>query len=715
VIRGRDIETILFYTTMEAARILRVSTQTIRNYIYSGKIKSRPGFRVQRGINPLRGEALVQLGRRLKNEKGSGETVSIDFVGRLADLIYIEQNIKSMLKKALALVLDLTGFRIGYIHLIDEKTQRLKLYAHQGLSKEYQDEIEDIHLVESIPGKAAKGKKPLIVKNLTEIADLSGAITQKGKMMYHASFPLEFGNQILGTLSLTTDQRERLTRDKVDLLVALARQISVAVGNRQLFDKICHAKSEWENAIDSLSDLIIICDDEFQILKTNRVLFDRYGFLLENVVGRDCDEIFYNEKTFPVSLYDYKRMVRAGMSFADEAESPKYDGIFAITISPLLNMEKQLIGSVHVIKEVTETRQLEREKKDLWDRMACITDGIVELDERGSIRTWDRGAETLLGYSEKEVKGKFLDKTILSEELGQSYEEFLTRVCTDGHGEELETEGLTKDGRAIPLSLTLGAKHNHQGKILGITGFIRDIRGRSAIFSKISWKISWIGSILGLGIQKKVAGWRTSRRLRTGDSKEGGRVEDLKEIEEAALKGVAMVGKLRKFSKEGAEKEFGRVNAQHLFRELIALTREKWAEDLESKGIQVEVSEDQRKLPAIHGDKGELREAFLHIISNAMESMGPGGTLTLKSRTDRNWITVSITDTGIGMRQEEKRRAFDPFYSSRGPEREGLGLTLSQWIVRRHRGETLIKSERGRGTTVTIKLPVSKEEGFEGR
>jgi PAS domain S-box-containing protein len=668
----------------------------------------------------LRGEALVQLGRRLKNEKGSGETLSIDFVGRLADLIYIEQNIKSMLKKALALVLDLTGFRIGYIHLIDEKTQRLKLYAHQGLSKEYQDEIEDIHLVESIPGKAAKGKKPLIVKNLTEIADLSGAITQKGKMMYHASFPLEFGNQILGTLSLTTDQRERLTRDKVDLLVALARQISVAVGNRQLFDKICHAKSEWENAIDSLSDLIIICDDEFRILKTNRVLFDRYGFLLENVVGRDCDEIFYNEKTFPVSLYDYKRMVRAGMSFADEAESPKYDGIFAITISPLLNMEKQLIGSVHVIKEVTETRQLEREKKDLWDRMACITDGIVELDERGSIRTWDRGAETLLGYSEKEVKGKFLDKTILSEESGQSYEELLTRVCTDGHGEELETDGLAKDGRAIPLSLTLGAKHNHQGKILGITGFIRDIRGRKENEQK---EIQTAKDLAMEGVVKKVSNFFENiledildrLDLGPGDSKEGGRVEDLKEIEEAALKGVAMVGKLRKFSKEGAEKEFGRVNAQHLFRELIALTREKWAEDLESKGIQVEVSEDQRKLPAIHGDKGELREAFLHIISNAMESMGPGGTLTLKSRTDRNWITVSITDTGIGMRQEEKRRAFDPFYSSRGPEREGLGLTLSQWIVRRHRGETLIKSERGRGTTVTIKLPVSKEEGFEGR
>ncbi len=662
---------------------------------------------------------MIQLGRRLNNKKSEGENISIDYINRFGDLIYIEQNIKSMLKKALMLVLDLTGFHIGYIHLMDERTNRLTLYAHHGLSKEYQDEISDIRVVESIPGKAIKGKKPLIVKNLTEIADLSGAITQKGRMMYHASFPLEFGDKILGTMSLTTDKRERLTRHKMEVLVALAQQIAVAVGNRQLFDKICSAKSEWENAIDSISDLIFICDDEFRILKSNKLLFDRYGYLVENVVGRKCDEIFYNENTFPIPLYDYKRIVRGGMSFAEEVESPRYDGIFAITISPLLNMEKQLIGSIHIIKEVTETRQLEREKKDLWDQMKCITDGLVELDERGSIQTWDQGAEALLGYSEKEVKGKFLDKAILSEEFRESYEEVLARVCADGQVEEFETEGLAKDGRVIPLSLTLGAKHNHHGKILGIMGFIRDIRDRR---EKEEREIQAAKNLAMEGVVRKISNFFENilddilDRLdfEAEDLGEGVRMEDLKGIEDAALKGVAMVKKLRKFTKEGAEEGFGRVNIQHLFKELIALTREKWAENIEAKGIQVEISEDQRKLPIIHGDKGELREAFLHIISNAMESMGTGGILTLKSRTDRQGITITITDTGTGMKQEEKRRAFDPFYSSRGPEKEGLGLTLSQWIVRRHHGEIVIKSERGRGTTVMVKLPVSEEEGFEG-
>ena len=658
---------------------------------------------------------MIQLGRQLNNKQKGVESIPIDLLSRVADLIYIEQNIKSMLKKGLKLVLDLTGFDIGYIHLIDERTQRLRLNAHQGLPKEYQGEIEDIHLAESIPGKAVKRKKPLIVKNLTEIADLSGAITQKGKMMYHASFPLEFGDAVLGTLSVTTDQKEKLTRNKVELLVALTKQISVALGNRDLFDKICQAKSEWENAIDSLSDLILICDDEFRVLKANKLLFDRYGYLLENVVGRDCDEILYNEKTFPVSLYDYKRMVRAGMSFADEVESHRFNGIFAITISPLLNMEKKLIGSIHIIREITETKQLEREKRDLTNLVTGITDGVVELDERGSIQTWDQGAETLLGYSGKEMKGKFLDKAILPEEMRESYEKVLARVCADGHVAELETEGLTKDERTIPLSLTLGVKHNHHGKMLGITAFIRNIRDRK---ESEEGRIQKAKDLAMEGVVSKVGNFFDNilddildrLDLETGDGKEGQRADDLKGIEQSALKGMAMVRKLRKFAEERAEEEFGRVNTHHLFKELIALTKEKWAEDIETKGIQVEISEDQRKLPAIHGDKGELREAFLHIISNAIECMGPGGTLTLKSRTDREWITISFTDTGIGMRPEEKRRALDPFYSSHGPDREGLGLTLSQWIVRRHGGKISLRSERGRGTTVMVKLPVSREE-----
>ena len=662
----------------------------------------------------MRGEALITLGRQLNNDKSGKEPIPIDFLSRLADLIYLEQNIKSMLKKSLKLVLDLTGFGVGYIHLIDEKTQRLKLYAHQGLSKEYQEEIEDIHLLESIPGKAAKGKKPLIVKNLTEIADLSGAITLKGKMMYHASFPLEFSDTVLGTLSLTTDQREKLTRSKVELLVALAKQISIALGNRDLFDKICQAKSEWENAIDSLSDLILICDDEFRIVKSNRLLFDRYGYLLENVMGHDCDEILYNENTFPVSLYDYKKMVRAGMSFAEEVESPRFDGIFAITISPLLNMEKQLIGSVHIIREITETRQLEKEKKDLEDLMTCVTHGLAELDQRGSIRTWGQGTETLLGYTEKEVKGKFFDKIILPEDMRESYEEMLATVCVEGQVKELETEGLTKDGRAIPLSLTLGVKHDHHGKTLGIRVFIRDIRDRKEEEEK---RVQVAKDLAMEGVVRKVGNFFEHiledilDRLDsdTEESKEADRGEDIKVIEQTALKGMAMVRKLRKFPDKGAEDGFGRVNTQNLFHELATLAQEKWAGDIEAKGIQIEVSEDQRKLPAINGDKGELREALLNIIANAMEAMGPGGTLTLKSRTDREWVTISIKDTGIGMKVREKRRAFDPFFSGHGPEREGMGLTLAQWIVRRHGGEILINTERGRGTTVMVRLPVSEK------
>jgi signal transduction histidine kinase len=158
--------------------------------------------------------------------------------------------------------------------------------------------------------------------------------------------------------------------------------------------------------------------------------------------------------------------------------------------------------------------------------------------------------------------------------------------------------------------------------MLGITALIRNIRSRRENEEK---KIQTAKDLAMEGVVKKVGNFFENilddildrLDLETTDERQGEGIKDLKGIEESALKGMAMVRKLQKFTEEGAEDGFGRVNTQHLFRELIPLIKENWAEDIEAKGIQVEVSEDQRKLPVIHGDKGELRETFLQIISNA--------------------------------------------------------------------------------------------------
>jgi len=119
-------------------------------------------------------------------------------------------------------------------------------------------------------------------------------------------------------------------------------------------------------------------------------------------------------------------------------------------------------------------------------------------------------------------------------------------------------------------------------------------------------------------------------------------------------------------------------------------------------------------LPPISGNAGHLQQVFTNIIINAQKAMPEGGTLTvtcrLKEPADGGEpaIEVLFADTGCGMAPEVQKRIFDPFFTTRRVgEGTGLGLSLSQGIVRNHGGDIAVASAVGKGTTFTITFPVS--------
>jgi CheY-like chemotaxis protein len=95
-----------------------------------------------------------------------------------------------------------------------------------------------------------------------------------------------------------------------------------------------------------------------------------------------------------------------------------------------------------------------------------------------------------------------------------------------------------------------------------------------------------------------------------------------------------------------------------------------------------------------------------NIIFNAVDAMPEGGTLSLftKSQADE-WVEAAISDTGIGMTEEVKKKVFDPFFTTKGVTNSGLGMSVSYGIVKRHGGEIVIESELGKGTTFVLHLP----------
>jgi two-component system NtrC family sensor kinase len=109
--------------------------------------------------------------------------------------------------------------------------------------------------------------------------------------------------------------------------------------------------------------------------------------------------------------------------------------------------------------------------------------------------------------------------------------------------------------------------------------------------------------------------------------------------------------------------------------------------------------------PSVMADFGQLRQAVVNVALNAVHAMGKAGTLTVTTRAAQDGgVEVAIADTGPGIEKEDLPRLFEPFFTTR-EKGTGLGLSVVYGILQRHGGQVEVQSERGRGTTFTLKLP----------
>ncbi|MBD3367013.1 MAG: PAS domain-containing protein [Candidatus Eisenbacteria bacterium] len=115
-----------------------------------------------------------------------------------------------------------------------------------------------------------------------------------------------------------------------------------------------------------------------------------------------------------------------------------------------------------------------------------------------------------------------------------------------------------------------------------------------------------------------------------------------------------------------------------------------------------ELSDD---LPVTMGDANQLKQAFLNVISNAIQSMPDGGTLTVRTEQHGQRIVVSISDTGEGIPREVVDKLFVPFFTTRKTG-SGLGLAVTRRIIENHGGSISVSSTPGEGTTFELRIPV---------
>ncbi|RKY83928.1 hypothetical protein DRP98_06115 [candidate division KSB1 bacterium] len=131
--------------------------------------------------------------------------------------------------------------------------------------------------------------------------------------------------------------------------------------------------------------------------------------------------------------------------------------------------------------------------------------------------------------------------------------------------------------------------------------------------------------------------------------------------------------------------------------------------------IEIFLTHDRRRIDKILGYPYKLREVFINLLKNAIEAIPDSGKIEVTTRTNRQWVYITIVDTGSGIRSDYLNKVFDPYFSSKPDYGTGLGLSICKRIISEHNGMLDIESTEGVGTTVKIALPLwkTKDKNFK--
>jgi signal transduction histidine kinase/CheY-like chemotaxis protein len=204
----------------------------------------------------------------------------------------------------------------------------------------------------------------------------------------------------------------------------------------------------------------------------------------------------------------------------------------------------------------------------------------------------------------------------------------------------------------------------------------------------------------------------------------------LNRLELAATDAAEIVRRLQDFSRQQASQPLVPVDLAATVRDVLEITRPRWENDPQRRGVAIEVRLALPELPPVLGHAHEIREALTNLILNALDAMPEGGILAIgaceraapsgppKTRrptpgdpqgdaVEGRAVELTVADTGVGMTAEVRQRIFDPFFTTKGAKGSGLGLSVVYGIMQRHGGAIDVASRRDRGTTFTLRFRVA--------
>jgi len=341
-------------------------------------------------------------------------------------------------------------------------------------------------------------------------------------------------------------------------------------------------------------------------------------------------------------------------------------------------------------------------------------DTIVSKTLNGIITSWNAAAERMFGYSRDEAIGRHISLIIPpSRMLEEDY--IISQILAGQKVEHLETIRLAKDGREIPISLSVSSIRDSQGIVIGASKIARDISAQKEAETVAE---RFYEQLRELDRQKDTFIGLASHELRTPLTSISGYLQILNRVNkdnacqkyiDKALLQVKKMSDLVNGLLEFSRIETGRMQLSKTEFELQELIDESIVSVFSVQGRHKIILEKSANECVVYADRERIGQVLTGLLVNAIKYSPDRHEITLLLRPGKKTIKVGVKDEGVGIAAANLDQIFTRFYRSdeTAPHISGLGigLYLAREIINRHQGKLWAESEPGKGSTFWLSLP----------
>ena len=370
---------------------------------------------------------------------------------------------------------------------------------------------------------------------------------------------------------------------------------------------------------------------------------------------------------------------------------------------------KEKLAAVRKEKQV-----LEKQFRDNYNVFSEFP-GAVALIQREKVVQINETALKQLGYQDIEVLGQVYydfvhfdsreqerhlhQKRISGKPVPDQYEIYLMARSGEALCCEMQAKKIRYHGRTAFLFNIIGLDNRNQKEIQ-----LRRVQKTEALNRMASYFTQEAACCLDILTDH-------SQHLQGLESiSDSDLAESLKRIEAVFERGSFIIQQLESLTRtQPGIANAEAIDLKKIVQDAVALTKPKWKDDPESRGVEINVKTYLRQLSTIQGHLKEIQDVIIIMILNAVYALPDGGDIYLTTEENSGLAYFYIQDNGMGISTDIKDKIFDPFFTTEDGARMGLGLSLAHAIIKRHGGSIDVISQEGQGSMFILKLPIDSK------